>query len=263
MEAAAADADPDLHDDVRHEGRGARSRRQDQRRAHADQRRRPRHRASPTTPWTPSCCSTSTRAWSIRRCCSRSSPSARSTTQAVSDSTKSRCSPPNSAWFRARRSRPTVPALRAWLADFEDRGDLQVTDGARRVLDLFFEPPPEAEWRPVLRGVSRMAYGTLPDGIREMYGLPFGPVKRAAMRATFPAIRAARPLAAAEVPVHPALPGLHAASAGHRTGRRGRPGAEAGGHPPLAQGPSLVVGDCRPWGRSTSTGCCSTSTACW
>ncbi len=89
---------------------------------------------------------------------------------------------------------PTVPALRAWLADFEDRGDLQVTDGARRVLDLFFEPPPEAEWRPVLRGVSRMAYGTLPDGIREMYGLPFGPVKRAAMRATFPAIRAARPL---------------------------------------------------------------------
>ena len=56
---------------------------------------------------------------------------------------------------------PTVPALRAWLADFEDRGELQVTEGARRVLDLFFEPPPEAEWRPVLRGVSRLAYGTL------------------------------------------------------------------------------------------------------
>ena len=36
---------------------------------------------------------------------------------------------------------PTVPALRAWLADFEDRGELQVTEGARRVLDLFFEPP--------------------------------------------------------------------------------------------------------------------------
>jgi uncharacterized protein (DUF2236 family) len=89
---------------------------------------------------------------------------------------------------------PTVPALRAWLADFEDRGELQVTDGARRVLDLFFEPPAEAEWRPVLRGVSRLAYGTLPPGVREMYGMPFGPVKRGAMRAGFPVIRAARPL---------------------------------------------------------------------
>jgi uncharacterized protein (DUF2236 family) len=69
-----------------------------------------------------------------------------------------------------------------------------VTDAARKVLNLFFEPPPEAEWRPVLRGVSRMAYGTLPAGIREMYGLPFGPLKRTAMRASFPAIRLARPL---------------------------------------------------------------------
>ena len=89
---------------------------------------------------------------------------------------------------------PTVPALRAWLADFEDRGELQVTDGARRVLDLFFEPPAEAEWRPILRGVSRLAYGTLPASVREMYGLPFGPIRRGAMRATFPAIRATRPL---------------------------------------------------------------------
>lgn len=89
---------------------------------------------------------------------------------------------------------PTVPALRAWLSDFSDRGDLQVTEGARRVLNLFFEPPAEAEWRPVLRGVSRMAYGTLPDPIREMYGLPFGVAKRAAMRASFPAIRGVRPL---------------------------------------------------------------------
>jgi uncharacterized protein (DUF2236 family) len=88
----------------------------------------------------------------------------------------------------------TVPALRAWLADFGDRGELQVTQGARRVLDLFFEPPPEAEWRPVLRGVSRLAYGTLPAGVREMYGMPFGALKRGAMRASFPLIRATRPL---------------------------------------------------------------------
>ena len=89
---------------------------------------------------------------------------------------------------------PTWQGLRAWVADFEDRGELQVTDGARRVLDLFFDPPQEAEWRPVLRGVSRLAYGTLPEGIREMYGMPFGAPKRAAMRASFPLIRAMRPL---------------------------------------------------------------------
>lgn len=93
--------------------------------------------------------------------------------------------------------RADIPAtwqdLRAWLADVEDRGDLLVTDGARRVLDLFLDPPADAEWRPALRGVSRLAYGMLPPVVREMYGLPFGPVREAAMRASFPAIRALRP----------------------------------------------------------------------
>jgi uncharacterized protein (DUF2236 family) len=93
---------------------------------------------------------------------------------------------------------PTWQELRAWLASFLHRGDLQVTEGARRVLDLFLDPPKEAQWRPVLRGVSRLAYGTLPAGIREMYGLPFGPWKQRAMRATFPAIRAVRPLLPAQ-----------------------------------------------------------------
>jgi uncharacterized protein (DUF2236 family) len=89
---------------------------------------------------------------------------------------------------------PTFVGLRAWLAEFETRGELQVTDGARKVLDLFLDPPAEAEWRPILRGVSRLAYGTLPAGVREMYGLPFGPLKRGGIRATFPAIRVLRPL---------------------------------------------------------------------
>lgn len=89
---------------------------------------------------------------------------------------------------------PTVLALRAWMAEVEDSGILQVTDGARKVLDLFLEPPAEADWRPVLRGVSRLAYGTLPPALQDAYGLPFSSGKRAAMRATFPLIRAARPL---------------------------------------------------------------------
>ena len=36
---------------------------------------------------------------------------------------------------------PTVPALRAWMADVEDRGELLVTDNARRVAQLFLDPP--------------------------------------------------------------------------------------------------------------------------
>ena len=87
----------------------------------------------------------------------------------------------------------TVPGLRAWLADFEDRGELMVTDGARRVYELFLDPPAEAEWRPVLGGVSRLAFGTLSPLLREMYGVPMNPAKQAAMRATFAAIRSARP----------------------------------------------------------------------
>jgi uncharacterized protein (DUF2236 family) len=88
----------------------------------------------------------------------------------------------------------TWSGLRAWLADVEDRGDLQVTQGARRVYQLFLDPPPEAEWRPVLAGVSRLAFGTLSPLLRELYGVPMGPAKAATMRATFATIRAGRPL---------------------------------------------------------------------
>jgi uncharacterized protein (DUF2236 family) len=89
---------------------------------------------------------------------------------------------------------PTVASLRAWLADVEDRGALRVTDGARRVAALFLEPPAEAEWRPVLRGVARLAFATLPPHVREMYGVPLGPVRERAVGASFAAIRVLRPL---------------------------------------------------------------------
>ena len=89
---------------------------------------------------------------------------------------------------------PTVPALRAWLADVEDRGDLLVTDGARRVAQLFLDPPPDAEWRPVLPAVARLAFATLPPALREAYGFDVGPAEATAARATFAALRVARPL---------------------------------------------------------------------
>ena len=88
---------------------------------------------------------------------------------------------------------PTVPALRAWLADFEDRGELLVTDKARKVAELFLDPPAEAEWRPVLRGVSRLAFATLPPLVREMYGFPVGPLRQAVVDTTLAATRVVRP----------------------------------------------------------------------
>jgi uncharacterized protein (DUF2236 family) len=87
---------------------------------------------------------------------------------------------------------PTVPALRAWLADVEDSGILQVTDSARRVAELFVDPPADAEWRPVLKGVSRLAFATLPPAMREQYGIRPGPIRRAALAPTFAATRAIR-----------------------------------------------------------------------
>lgn len=88
----------------------------------------------------------------------------------------------------------TVAELRAYLRATLDSGILQVTDAARRVAGLFDDPPREAEWRPVLRGVSRLAFGTLPAAIRGMYGVEMTPTRRAAMRSTFAALRALHPL---------------------------------------------------------------------
>ena len=89
---------------------------------------------------------------------------------------------------------PTVLAFRAWMRDVEDSGILRVTDAARRVAELFLHPPADADWRPVLGGVSRMAFATLPPPLREEYGIRVGRGKRAAMAATFAATRAVRPL---------------------------------------------------------------------
>jgi uncharacterized protein (DUF2236 family) len=88
---------------------------------------------------------------------------------------------------------PTVPALRAYLREMDEGGSLRVTDSARTVAELFRDPPKEAEWRPVLRGVSRLAFTTLPPGLREQYGIRVGAGKRAAMDATFAATTLLRP----------------------------------------------------------------------
>ena len=89
---------------------------------------------------------------------------------------------------------PTVGGLRAYLRHIESSGLLRVSDSARKVAELFDDPPREAEWRPVLKGVSRLAFGTLPPAVRKLYGIELTPARRTAMRATFATLRGAHPV---------------------------------------------------------------------
>ncbi|HZD80850.1 MAG TPA: oxygenase MpaB family protein [Actinomycetota bacterium] len=89
---------------------------------------------------------------------------------------------------------PTVPELRAYIRRVSESGILRMTDAAGTVAGLFRHPPREAEWRPVLRGVSRLAFGTLPPSIRDLYGVPWSVPKRLAMNATFALTRALVPM---------------------------------------------------------------------
>jgi len=114
---------------------------------------------------------------------------------------------------------PTVPTLRAYLQDVYDSGILRATDSARAVADLFRDPPKDAEWRPVLRGVSRLAFGTLPPLLRDMFGIELGPARRAAMSGTFAAMRRLRPL----------LPPRYRYIAPYTEWRRGQRGIEPAG----------------------------------
>ena len=88
----------------------------------------------------------------------------------------------------------TVDALGTYIGDVVRSGTLVVTDAARRVGALFTDPPPEAEWRPVLRVVARWAFGTLPEPLRTEYGVRWTSGHQALMRATMAGLRVARPL---------------------------------------------------------------------
>jgi uncharacterized protein (DUF2236 family) len=88
---------------------------------------------------------------------------------------------------------PTVAGLRAYIQEVVDGDALVVTPAAHRVSRLFREPPPEAQWRPVLRAVSWWAFGTLPDSLRERYGLGWGFGDRVRLRASLAALKSFRP----------------------------------------------------------------------
>ncbi len=89
---------------------------------------------------------------------------------------------------------PTFAELRAYIDGVVASGILRVTDAARSVAALFRDPPPEAEWRPVLKSVARLAFATLPPSLRDGYGVRVGQTPDAAARAAFTAARVLRPL---------------------------------------------------------------------
>jgi len=88
----------------------------------------------------------------------------------------------------------TVTSLEDYVTEMVGSGELVVTDAARRVAELFFDPPRDAQWRPVLKAVARLAIGTLPEAVREGYGFPSGTGNRMLVRATLAGLRTVRPL---------------------------------------------------------------------
>jgi uncharacterized protein (DUF2236 family) len=97
-----------------------------------------------------------------------------------------------------RLPRDRVPATHHELSAYVDRtvasGELLVTDAARRVAGLFLQPPRDAQWRPILRLVARLAFGTLPAPLRAGYGVPASFGSPAALRLAFASISRIRPL---------------------------------------------------------------------
>jgi len=88
---------------------------------------------------------------------------------------------------------PTVEDLRAYIDDIVAGDRLLVTDAARTVARLFHEPPPGAQWRPVLRAISWWAFGTLPPSLRSRYGVRWNPAREAALQGSLLWLRTARP----------------------------------------------------------------------
>jgi uncharacterized protein (DUF2236 family) len=88
---------------------------------------------------------------------------------------------------------PTVAGLRAHIEEVVAGGELMVTDASLRVADLFRRPPPEADWRPVLRAVAWWGFGTLPPKLRAMYGVRWGRLQEVRLEASLAVLKVARP----------------------------------------------------------------------
>lgn len=93
----------------------------------------------------------------------------------------------------------TVADLRRYVDDIVASGTLRVTDETMKVGDLIRNPPPGVPWRPVLRRVSRWAFGTLPAPLREAYGVRWNAFRELELRGSLGTLKLVRPLLPASV----------------------------------------------------------------
>jgi uncharacterized protein (DUF2236 family) len=73
-------------------------------------------------------------------------------------------------------------------------GDLiRVTEDSLKVADLIRDPPPDVPWRPVLRQVSKWAFGLLPERLRRAYEVNWSPRREFELRGSLFTLRLIRP----------------------------------------------------------------------
>jgi uncharacterized protein (DUF2236 family) len=62
------------------------------------------------------------------------------------------------------------------------------------VARLIQSPPPEVPWRLVLRQIAWWAFATLPEPLRDEYGVRWNPLKEARLRTSLRSLKLFRPL---------------------------------------------------------------------
>jgi uncharacterized protein (DUF2236 family) len=88
----------------------------------------------------------------------------------------------------------TVAELRDYIDSVIASGILRVTEETLKVVRLIRRPPPEVPWRPVLRQIAWWAFATLPQPLREQYGVSWSPLKELRLRTSLGSVRLLRPL---------------------------------------------------------------------
>jgi uncharacterized protein (DUF2236 family) len=89
---------------------------------------------------------------------------------------------------------PTVADLRAYVEEITQGGLLRVSPDTLRVADLIRRPPRDVPWRPVLRAVAWWAFGTLPESLREQYGVGWSAIRQLNLAGSLRTLRIIRPM---------------------------------------------------------------------
>lgn len=88
---------------------------------------------------------------------------------------------------------PTVGELEAYVARMVQSDTLMVTADTLRVANLIRQPPRGVPWRPVLRQISWWAFASLPEPLRQRYGVQWSPLKELRLRGSLKSLKLIRP----------------------------------------------------------------------